>query len=1058
MDVAATRATVRTVAYGRPATVALADAIAAAKQRHPLDPVTVVVASNLAGLSVRRLIGGGTVGDGGLAGVSFVTPFRLAELVGGERVPGHPVTNAVLAAAVRGTLREEPGLFRRVADHPASEAALLGLYAELSHLRDDTLGVLASRSARGAGLVALFRAVRRRLTGFHDEDDLARTAAARLRNGDVATPLGRLVWFLPDRLTPALSDLLAAGIQATPTTVVLGLTGDATADTAVRRACIAAGIDLDDAAPAEPPSPTPVPVTANRIISVSDPEEEVRAVCREIAALAEAGTPLDRIGVFHPAPDPYARTVHEHLQAAGIPHNGPSQLRLADRVAGRTLLAALALPDQGWARAAVIALASDGPLRHDGEAVPVTAWDTVSREAGVVAGRDDWPNKLDVFARGRRDRHEVEADDPDASPRRLRNLLSDADRADQLAAFVEHLAGMLADLDRAATWSAKATAARSMLEQLFGPEGRRVGWPDDERAAGERVDAALTRLELLDELDPAPSTTSFARAVEAELDEPAGRVGRFGEGVLFGPLTMAPGLDLDAVFVLGMAEGTCPNPRREDGLLPDDDRLATRGELLCRDEGLHDQHRRFLAALAAGATHRVLLFPRGDLRGGRTRLPSRWLLDTATALAGARVHSSDFADLDLASVTTVKSFSNGLETATVAASPADRDLLTLHRHLCDGGDPATHPFADPPLRGGLQLAVARASERFTEWDGNLHGFPVPSPTNGKLLSATALESWAQCPFKYFLRQIVHLGERPDPEAVTVIGAADRGSLVHEVLERFFREVLDRPGGPPGPASPWTDADRERLRALAGEVFERYEAEGKTGRPLTWRRRREDVLTDLDHVLDSDDRHRAATGATPVQVELPFGLDGAPPLVLDLGGGRRLNLRGRADRVDETASGRHLVLDYKTGKADSYKKLAVGDPVREGLTLQLGLYAEAARSHLGARDVSSAYWMISEVGGFKQYGYPWDDERRERFLDVLGAITDGIEAGTFPARPGRYDAFRHRYDRCGYCDFDRLCPRDRDDHEQAKAGAPELAVLERLRDPAAAEAIVEGQGS
>src|SRR5690606_36545516 len=150
---AAPRPAVRTVAYGRPATEALAEAIAAAKQGHPLDPVTVVVSSNLAGLSVRRLIGGGIVGAGrspGLANVSFLTPLRLAELLALDSLPGHPLTNAALAAAARVVLRRRPEPFGRVADHHASEAAVVALYAELSRLRPRTLHRLAEGDERTA--------------------------------------------------------------------------------------------------------------------------------------------------------------------------------------------------------------------------------------------------------------------------------------------------------------------------------------------------------------------------------------------------------------------------------------------------------------------------------------------------------------------------------------------------------------------------------------------------------------------------------------------------------------------------------------------------------------------------------------------------------------------------------------------------------------------------------------------------------------------------------------------------------------------------------------------
>ena len=123
------------VRYGRPASEALVGALQRAKASGPLAPVTVIVPSNLAGLTARRLLGAGTIGHGGIVNVSFVTPFRLAELLSADRLlDSHPLTNPVLGAAVRLALADDPGPFAPVADHYATEAALAALYAELSNV------------------------------------------------------------------------------------------------------------------------------------------------------------------------------------------------------------------------------------------------------------------------------------------------------------------------------------------------------------------------------------------------------------------------------------------------------------------------------------------------------------------------------------------------------------------------------------------------------------------------------------------------------------------------------------------------------------------------------------------------------------------------------------------------------------------------------------------------------------------------------------------------------------------------------------------------------------
>ena len=93
------------VAYGRPASDALARAVEGAKTAGPLAPVTVIVPSNFAGLTARRLLGSGELGLRGIANVAFLTPFRLAELLSADQLLGTlPLTSPVLGAAIRAVL------------------------------------------------------------------------------------------------------------------------------------------------------------------------------------------------------------------------------------------------------------------------------------------------------------------------------------------------------------------------------------------------------------------------------------------------------------------------------------------------------------------------------------------------------------------------------------------------------------------------------------------------------------------------------------------------------------------------------------------------------------------------------------------------------------------------------------------------------------------------------------------------------------------------------------------------------------------------------------------
>lgn len=1032
------------VPYGRAATAALAAVVADAQRDDPLAPVTVIVPSNFVGLSARRLLArgvGGPAGGRGVANVAFVTPFQLVEAVGADLLPDtRPLTSPVLGAAVRRTLATEPGPFAPVAGHEATEAALTALFAELSTVDEAGIEAILDEGSDAARYAVEFhRSIAARLVGFHTDHDLALAAAGRSDLADRLRASGHLVWYLPAPLPPALAQFVDRALtEAAASSVVVGLTGDAEADEPVRRTCAAAGVGLGAVPPLDPP-------TGDRIVSVTDAAEEVREVCRRIIELIERGVAPERIGVFAPSLDPYARIIEQRFAEAGLDVNGPDQRRLADSVAGRTLLRALELPDARWRRDRVMALVSTGPLRMGGTRVHPIAWDELSRDAGVVADLSDWRVKLDRHRSATQ--HRLDELGPDADEWRLRRLTDRlADNA-ALRAFVDGLDRLVRTVERARSWADRSAAASTMLVELLGPEHQHATWPEAEQEAFAAVEAALARLAALDDIEPSPTGAVFVRALRAELDTSRGRTGRFGHGVAFGALPSAIGYDLDAVFVLGAAEGLLPVPRRDDATLPDDVRRSALDQLESRAAQLHHQHRAFLAALAAApAGRRTITFPRGDLRSNRRSLPSRWLLDTASALAGCTVHATDFATLGADVVDVVDSFAAGIAGPGHATSVAERDVVELGGFVAAGGDPVGHPLAR--LAGaGLLLQRSRAGSAFTEFDGNLAAIAVRDRSlfaTDDLHSPTRLESWAECGFRYFLARVLHLADRDDPERTDDISALDRGSLVHSVLERFVREAIS--AGAPAAAQPWAPADRERLHEIADEVCEQYEAAGRTGRAVNWRVRRADLRVMLDRWLAADAEFRRTRGATPIEVEVGFGIDGTPPVEIELADGSRISLRGQADRLDVTADGRVIVTDYKTGRGSKYRKLD-DDPFAGGTVLQLGAYAEGARARSESGAAYAAYWLVEQADA-PLLGYDWTPELRSRFTTIVGAIARGVDAGVFAAVPGDWDAWRMTNTNCRYCDFDDLCVRDRGEQAVAKAAAPELAVRVELVPPAA----------
>jgi ATP-dependent helicase/nuclease subunit B len=104
MDAEAEKFVVHATAYGRAAVDLLAEQVQTAKGGDPLAPVTVIVPSNYAAVSTRRSLAGR---PGGMANVTFLTLFRLAERLGAASLAAvgrRPVSTPVLAEAVRAVL------------------------------------------------------------------------------------------------------------------------------------------------------------------------------------------------------------------------------------------------------------------------------------------------------------------------------------------------------------------------------------------------------------------------------------------------------------------------------------------------------------------------------------------------------------------------------------------------------------------------------------------------------------------------------------------------------------------------------------------------------------------------------------------------------------------------------------------------------------------------------------------------------------------------------------------------------------------------------------------
>lgn len=1063
------------VPYGRPAAEALREAISAAKADEPLSPVSVVVPSNHVGVAARRLLGSGALGPisgagAGMAAVTFLTVYRLAELLGSAGLASggrRPVSTPVIGAALRAALAEEPGLFSPVADHPATEWALVSAYRELRDVSDGTLQQLAAQSQRAADIVRLHRAARRQLVQrFYDEEDLIGSAIDVVRgngrSGDVLE--GPFICHLPERLSQHGAALLRAVAATRPVHVIAGTTGDQAADAEVQesvrrlevRESLAEREDSTDFGSAIGHDPlSMVSIDRTKVVTTSDADDEIRTAIREVICAVRSGIPLERIAVLYATPQPYALTVHEQLTAAAIPHNGAAVIPLTARLAGRTLLGLLGLSRRGFRRDDFFSWMAGAPLYVDGRPVPATAWERLSREAGVVAGREDWDRLLTRYADERDGEAQRVDDDPEQPEWKEDQLRTNSARAVELRQFALRL---IDDVQAAASvprrWEEHAQWARKCLGELLGPEHRRGDWPAVEQKATERIERAIDRLGALEGVEGPVELEVFARTLDLELQADLGRVGRLGEGVLIGSVGMGVGLDLDLIVLLGLAEGTFPARVQDDSLLPDHERVVAGCELKLRADRVERQHHELLAAMA-GAKRQVLCFPRGDLRQSSERVPSRWVVDIAVAISGIPFSGEALLSAQHPWLIHVASYDQGLRTQAFPATAREyrlRALMVTARNPAEPAVDALRALGDPVLDAAATSVAARRSPVFTRFDGNLAGLSIPSPVD-RPTSATRLELWARCPFAYLVSNLLGIDEVQDPEDRLYISPLDRGSLVHEALDRFVKEVLARPvHQQPGPGESWTPEDKERLVEIAEQCCDYYERRGLVGRPIFWHRDRVNIITDLEHWVAQDNRRRAEGLLRPEATELEFGLGDARlgPVELALSDGRSVRFRGKVDRVDVAQDQSLRVIDYKTGSADSYVGLNEENPDDQGTRLQLPVYGLAARSFHDAAEASvrAEYWFITTRGGFRRVGFFITEDVLRRVSATVNEMVHGIDSGVFPSYPRASSTTpRVSPDHCGFCDPDGLGVADLRRQLERKRSDPALKRFFALVDDA-----------
>jgi ATP-dependent DNA helicase UvrD/PcrA len=393
------------------------------------------------------------------------------------------------------------------------------------------------------------------------------------------------------------------------------------------------------------------------------------------------------------------------------------------------------------------------------------------------------------------------------------------------------------------------------------------------------------------------------------------------------------GLEFPAVFILSVAARRFPHSEQKPVIeFPDELR---KGPVPPLNLHLEEERRLFYVAMTR-ARQRLYISSVGK-KGKKASIFIDDLLSDPVVLA------KDIEQIDL----------EGIPEKTEPAKTSSRTAVKANREAQQNlfGEPAPAPDAvHPPL---------------AEW---AQAVPATVPDGKLRLSATAIETYLECPLKFKFSHLYRIPTGPQ-------AALTFGNIMHQSVRHYFKLRKE------GKVS-FDDLSRFYLGSWKNAGFEdSYQEE-------TYRK------SGLSQLREFTERHNAIPiAADGVRLEVHFELEM-----------KEVVLEGRIDQISPS-SPQHSddveLVDYKTGRPRSQKDA--------DKSLQLSVYALAARQQLGLQPRGLIFYNltnnqpVSTVRTHKEL-----DEVQQKILNVAQEIRQMI----FPPTPGFV---------CRYCEFIPICP-------------------------------------
>ena len=463
------------------------------------------------------------------------------------------------------------------------------------------------------------------------------------------------------------------------------------------------------------------------------------------------------------------------------------------------------------------------------------------------------------------------------------------------------------------------------------------------------------------------------------------------------------------VFLVESTEDMFPSRRAEDCLFSEAERVRLHEQGLSL--GHRELHQReemllFYQAVTRATSHLTLSYSQVN-GSGHEVYPSPYV----TALEhlfdpAARLSSPPFGSLN--PVPDRDHILTPADLRLAAVSEARQKRPGWWRRLLE--NPSSSATARNVLAAADVAGQRFHAHGFTPFEGRLinpvhHARLANAFGSDRQFSATELEAYAACPFRFWMSSVLELDPLPSPEEATDF--AGRGSLVHHVLAQLAQENLAE-----------APVISQRFRELVEERLNRQLSASDLQRALLEVERQLLDRWATAYGGQHGDYHAQAAElqlkGLRTLTEVPFGAarhaeESAPqqrfPALELRSADTVIRLGGRIDRVDVAESQGQTVftvIDYKTGSKPAFQ----WDDVATGHTLQLAIYTLAvARLQIAGPDSvphEMGYWAVRQTG-FAACGVTKStpsleaavrDTLEHLLTTTISRLVSGIRSGVF----------------------------------------------------------------